>query len=189
MKHTLVIQAVTVLLLTAFISACEPTKKEEGSADEARQQNEANLDRDEEKDADFIVNTVSGSLNIIALAQLALKKSTDQEVKSTAGMLEKDRIKILDELTNLAIKKGIATPTKETSGAEIDRNYLAESEGQAFEEKWCKSLVNKYEKRIAKFERRSDKTDDMEFKKWIDGTLPTLKSHLEMLKKHEEKVK
>ncbi len=187
MKSLTTFSTVTALLLTVFITACQPTKKEEGSADEAKQQNEANLDRDEEKDAEFIVNTVSGSLNIIALAQLALKKSTDQEVKSMAGMLEKDRIKILDELTTFAAKKGIASPTMQTSGAEIDSNYLAESEGQAFDEKWCKSLVNKYEKRIAKFERRSYKTDDMELKKWIDGTLPTLKSHLEMLKKQEEK--
>ena len=186
MKLLLSLKTVTALALTIFITACESRKKEEGSAGEAKQQNEANFDRDEEKDAEFVVNTVSGNLNIIALAQLALKKSTSQEVKSIAAILEKDRTKVQEELTAFASKRGIATPTMETSGAVIDGNDLAESEGRAFDEKWCKALVDKYERRIAQFDRRADKTDDMELKTWIENTLPTLKSHFEMLKKEEK---
>jgi putative membrane protein len=177
---------VTALLVTVCVTACQPSKKEEGSAGEAKQQNEANFDRDEEKDAEFIVNTVSGNLNIIALAQLALKKSTSQEVKSMAAILEKDRTKIQDELTTFAAKRGIAIPSIETSGAVIDGNELAESEGQAFDKKWRRSIADKYERRIAQFERRADKTDDMVLKAWIVSTLPTLRSHLGMLKAYKE---
>lgn len=187
MKSLITLNTFTSLLLTFIITACQPTKKEQGSAEEATQQNEANLDRDEEKDADFVVNTVSGNLAEITMAKLALKKSTNEEVKSLAIMLEKDHTKVLDELTIFAAKKGIATPTLETSGAEKDSDYLAEAEGRIFDKKWCEALVDKHERTIAKFERRSNKTYDMELKKWIDATLPTLKSHLAMLKKHEEK--
>lgn len=178
---------VTALLMTVCITACQPSKKEEGSVGEAKQQNEASFDRDEEKDAEFIVNTVSGNLNIIALAQLALKKSKSQEVKSMAAILEKDRIKIQDELTTFAAKRGIAIPSMETSGAVIDGNDLAESEGQAFDKKWCRSIADKYERRIAQFERQADKTDDMLLKEWIVSSLPILRSHLEMLKAYKEK--
>lgn len=187
MKSLIPLNTFSALLLTVFITACQPSKKEEGSAEEATQQNEANLDRDEDKDAEFVVKTASGNLNIIELAQLALKKSTSQEVKSMAAILQKDRTKVKDELTTFAAKRGIATPTIETSGAMIDSYELAESEGRAFDEKWCKALVDKYERRIAQFERRADKTDDMVLKAWIVSTLPTLRSHLEMLKKHQEK--
>jgi putative membrane protein len=173
MKSSTTLNTFTALLFTIFITACQPTKKEEGSAEEAKQQNEANLDRDEEKDAELIVSSVSNNFAEIALAKLALKKYT----------------KVLDELKAFASKKGIATPNVETHGAEIDNNELSELQGQRFDKKWCQTLADRHERSIRLFERRSDKTDDMELKSWIDATLYTSKEHLEMLKMYKEKIK
>ena len=153
------------------------------------QQNAANFNRDEEKDADFIVKIVSGNLSEIALAQLAQRRSTSKDIKSIAEMLEKDHTKILGELTTFAAKRGIAVPTKEASGSEIDNNDLAVADAAVFDKKWCNSLVARHQRFIRKFEIESAKTDDVELKSWIEATLYTSKEHLEMLKMYQEKIK
>ncbi len=102
-------------------------------------------------------------------------------------MVKKDHTRLLADLKAYATKKGMAIPNDETSGAAKDLDFLAGSDGKRFDEKWCDALIDKHEKSINKFERRRDKTEDVELKNWIDSALPALKSHLEILKKHEEK--
>ncbi len=59
----------------------------------------------------------------------------------------------------------------ETRSAEIDNNELSELQGEQFNKKWCQALADRHERFIRLFERRSDKTDGMELKSWIDTTL------------------
>ena len=66
---------------------------------------------------------------------------------------------------------------------------LAENTGGDFDEKWCETLEDKHEKSINNFEARLDKTEDPELKDWITATLPGLRTHLEMLKEHDDGAK
>jgi putative membrane protein len=176
-------------LLLIFLVACGQTKKED-STEVAKEENKENIeDKDLEKDADFVVNTVAGNYAEIKMAQLAQNKSSDPKVKEMATKLESDHTKILNELKAYANKKGIAVPMEENTDAEKDLNSLAESNAGDFDKKWCEALEDKHEKTINKFESRLDKTEDPELKDWISATLPGLKSHLEMLKEHDESAK
>lgn len=96
----------TFALATVILTSCQPTK-EDDSSEIAKEHNEAVLtDRADEKDADFIVNAVAANLSEINLAQLALSKSDNNELKEIAGMLEEDHTKVLNSL------KGYACYTK-----------------------------------------------------------------------------
>jgi len=173
------------LVLTFALTACG-TKKED-SAEIAEEQNEEKFeDRDLEKDADFVVNTVTSNIAEIKLAQLAKEKATDAKVKEMANMLEKDHTRILNELKAYANKHGISIPLDETTEAEKDYNKLAENTGGEFDDKWCDALEDKHEKSIDNFEKRLDKTEDPELKDWITATLPGLRTHLEMLKERDD---
>ncbi|MBA4056260.1 MAG: hypothetical protein C0490_16210 [Marivirga sp.] len=188
MKPITSLTTIAAVLLIAFISACQP-KKQEDSADVAKEANDSTFaDRDDEKDADFVVNTVAANYAEIKLAQLALNKSDDAKVKELATKLEADHTKILNELKEYANKRGIAVPMEETNEATKDITDLSEKDAKDFDEKWCEVLEDKHEKTINKFESRIDKTEDVELKNWISATLPDLKSHLEMIKQHEEAV-
>ncbi len=180
----------TVVVATLILSACQPSKKQEDSSEIAKEQNdEVFEDRDDEKDADFIVNSVAANLAEINLAQLALGKSTDSEVKNMATMLETDHTKVLHSLTGYANAKGISVPTIETEDATKDRKELSEKSEKDFNEEWCEKLQANHKKSIRRFESRMNKTEDQVLKDLISSTLPGLKSHLEMLQKHEEKMK
>ena len=179
-----------VLASFIFLAACQPNKKQEDSTEIAKEQNDEVFDdRDDEKDADFVVNTVAASYAEIKLAQLAIKRSNDSEVKKMASMLEADHKKMLKELQAYAGKKGISLPGKETDEAQKDINKLAEKDSKDFDEDWCDMLEDSHQKTINKFESRIDKTEDAELKNWISKTLPGLRNHHEMLKKHEDRVK
>jgi len=190
MKLITILNTISAMALIVCFTSCEQKKQTEDSAEVAKEQNDSIFnDRDVEKDADFVVNTVAGNYAEIKLAQLALNKSSDSKVKEMATMLEADHTKILNELKAYADKNGIVVPMEETDDAAKDMDKLAEKDAKAFDEEWCEMLEDKHQKTIDNFEARIDKTEDAELKDWISATLPALKSHHEMLKQHEDTMK
>lgn len=190
MKFITAFKALAALTLLILVSACEPNKQKE-SVEIAKDVNDAVMDdRDEEKDADFIVNTIADTYAEVKLAQLALSRSSDDGVKKMATMLEADHAKIITELKGYASKNGITVPLEETDDAKGEYNNLAsEKELNDFDEKWCDKLADSHEETINSLEKRLDKTEDVELKNWITATLPGLKSHLEMLRTNEARLK
>jgi putative membrane protein len=189
MKRILNLTTITAVLFIVCMAACQPSKKQDDSTEIAKEVNDSTFsDRDDEKDADFIVNTVAGNYAEIKLAQLALNRSSDVKVKEMATKLEADHTKILNELKAYANKHGITVPMEETDDAMKDISSLSEKDAKDFDEKWCEILEDKHEETINKFESRIDKTEDVELKNWISSTLPGLKGHLDMIKQHEESL-
>ena len=190
MKLTHITTMVAALFITAAITSCTPSKKDENSVEVAKEANDENLEtRKDEKDADFIVDAVAGNYADIKMAQMALTNSTSAEVKDIARTLEADHTKVLNELKGYAGKNGFAIPMEESEEAKNNMKDLSKKDAKDFDKKWCSLLVNKHEKTISNYEDRWNKTEDAELKDWINKTLPGLKSHLEMLKGHEEKIK
>jgi putative membrane protein len=189
MKSIGVIHAL-VALLVIFSTACEP-KKQDDSAEIAKETNDAMIeDRDVEKDADFIVNTISGSYAEIELAKLAQTRSSDSGVKNIASTLKTDHTRLISELKAYADKKGIAVPVAETDEDKGDiRNLAEEKEANKFDEEWCKMLKDRHQKSINKFEARLNKSEDIELKNWVVASLPALRNHLEMLQQNEDRLK
>jgi putative membrane protein len=187
MKSINCFRTLTALSLLLIVIACEPNKPKE-SVEIAKDTNDAVLDdRDNEKDADFIVNVMAGNYAEVKLAQLALDRSTNDGVKKTATMLETEHARIITELKGYATKNGITVPLEETDDAKEEYNNLAEEkELDDFDEKWCDKLATKHEETINYFEQRLDKTEDVELKNWITATLPGLRGHLDMLRTSEE---
>jgi len=183
MKLINALRTFTALSLLLLVIACEPNKPKE-SVEIAKDSNDAVLeDRDEEKDADFIVNVMASNYADVKLAQLALDRSANDGVKMTATMLKADHDKSITELKAYAAKNGITVPLEETDDAKKEyRNLAEEKELDDFNEKWCDKLADNHEDAIKYFERRLDKTEDAELKNWITATLPGLRSHLEMLR-------
>lgn len=190
MKLTTGLRTGAAICLLLLAIACETNKPKESVAI-AKESNDAKLeDRDDEKDADFIVNVMAGNLAEANLAQLALNRSANVEVKKTATVVKAHHDKIIMELKGYAAKNGISVPLEETNDAKKEYTKLAdEKELDEFDEKWCSQLADNHQKSINYFERRLNRTEDVELKDWITTTLPALKSHLQMLKTNEEELK
>lgn len=180
------LSALAMLLFTA----CQPGKKVEDSSEIAKEHNDEVIDdKDEEKDADFVVNAVAASIAEINLAQLASSKSADNGVKKIAAMLETDHTTVLHSLQGYAATNGISVPSTETNEAKEERNDLAEKAGKDFDKEWCDKVQSSHKKNIRKFESRIDKTEDAGLKNLLSTNLSGLKNHLAMLEQHEEIIK
>lgn len=175
-----------VLGIAIMMTACGPGAKNDDSADVANKVNDQNFDnRDQEKDADFVVNTIAANYAEIKLAQLAMDRTSNTKIKDIAKTIETDHSKVIDELKAFANKNGIAVPTDQTDAAAMDLNKMAKEDAEDFDNKWSSELKDKHDEAIRKFESYMDKTEDVELKNWISSTLPTLRSHRAMLEQVE----
>ncbi len=79
MKSFTLLNSVTAVIMTLLIMACQPAKKED-SSQVANDKNDTAFNKGEEKDADFIVNTMAGNYAEIEMAELAVRKSSNTDI-------------------------------------------------------------------------------------------------------------
>jgi len=188
MKRLMILGA--LMIVGYLLTSCEPSKRTEDGAEQGGVNTDMALENsDEKKDADFVVNTMEASYAEIEIAKLALERSADEQVKSLAKKLEDDHNAIIGELRTYADEKGIVVPIAETDQQRKELNQLAGKDARNFDQELCEVLMDNHKEAVNEFEQKLDKTEDPELKNWISKTLPTLKSHVEMLKAHDEKEK
>lgn len=179
--------AIALMGLMAF--SCGP-KQNTDSNEAAEEANEDKFQsRATEKDAQFVAEAVAANYAEIQLAQLAIQKSNDTEIKNVAQFLETEHNKVLEELKDVAGKRVISVPSSED---DADRRKIEdltkEDDVKDFNKEWCKTMVDKHEKSIEKFETRMNETEDAELKAWLSGTLPHLRDHLDRIKACHERI-
>ena len=166
-------------------------KKENTNTNEiAEESNEEKFDeRKEEKDADFVAETVAANYAEISLAKLATQKSDNPQIKEIAQLLEKEHGKLLEDLQTFASLKAITVPSEEKDEAKRKIEDLTKEENvKDFNKEWCKTMVDQHEKNIKEFESRLEKTEDADLKILIDQKLPDLRAHLDKVKACEQSI-
>lgn len=173
------------------VASCSEAKREqnEDSNEVAEESNDDKFeDNDMEKDADFVAEAVASEYAEIKMAQLAIERSTNADVKAMATMLEADHTKTLNELKALAQTKAITIPVEEKDGAKNDIQKLRDEDIKDFDKKWINEMKDEHKDCIDKFEKRADKAEDADIKAFAAKTLPHLQMHLDKIKTYEDKV-
>jgi len=190
LKNTLYVAAFFAAA-SLTISSCSENKKHEAEEDTkevAEDQNEKTFDsRASEKDAQFLVNAAEIGLKEIKLAELALMRSTNADVKELATMMKTDHTATNIDLKELADKKGVSIPTALTEDGEDAFKKLNEKEGKKFDKEYCDMMVSGHKDAIDKFEKASNNATDVDVKNWASTRLPGLRSHLEHSKTCKDK--
>lgn len=182
-------RTIVFFLAALMLVSCSQRQDRENSARIAKAANKEGFDtKEQEKNANFIVDAITDAYAEAEFAQLAQRKSTNGEVKAIAAVLEKDQAKMLTQLKGFAGTKGISIPTVGNQAARRKLHNLAEEEGTDFDTKWCKELVSKHEKNIQAFEEMWETTKDDDLKDLINESLPDLRTHLVKLNSCREKL-
>lgn len=172
-----------------LLSSCEPTKKND-STEVAQDINKATMeDKNDVKNADFVVNTIAANFAEINLAKLAISRTKDAEIKNLATKVVAEHTQVLAGMQSYASRNSITVPTGETDEAKKELNKLAGKEATEFDKDWCSLTQENHEEVIKSFESRLDKTEDLDLKNWIASTLPVLRDHNELLKTHHANMK
>ena len=141
-------------------------------------------------DRDFISEVIASDMAEIRLAQLAQQKASSSEVKNVAKTLESDHSASLNQLKDLASRKGVTAPTEEDNDAKKRYDDLNSKSGTAFDREWVEKVMDKHDKSIKKFENKStDNNADADLKAWAAGLIPKLRTHHDQLMAIQNRLK
>ncbi len=181
------VAGIYALCITALVSGCQ--SRGENSEQIAKKENDKNFNtKSSEKEADFVVETITSNYANVKFSQLAMDRSNNRTVREIAAMIEKDHEQLIKELKGFANMRGITIPLEENKNARKKLDDLTSTNDEAFDEKWCRELTNRHEKTIQSLEDMWEKTTDEELKKWINSALPGLRNNLVKLNTCHEKL-
>lgn len=188
MKHTFLKRTLRfVPICLIFLTACENEPKE--SKEIAKEQNEQKFTKAGEKDAEFVVDATSSSYNEVSIAEVALSKSTNAEIKKMAAELKNDHSAIINELKKVGESKSISMPVAATEDAMEEAKDLNEKKAKDFDKAWLSEVKTMHEKSVKKYEDASANATDADIKTWAGTTLVKIRSHLDMIVQMENKMK
>lgn len=132
-------------------------------------------------DRSFATKAAAAGTAEIADAQIALKKSSRQDVKNFAQRMVDDHTKAADQLKSLATGEGITLPSGETQADQKETNALQKLSGAQFDRSYIQDQRKAHQQAVTLFTGESKNGKDSQFKSFAGRTLPTLRDHLKMI--------
>lgn len=140
-------------------------------------------------DEQFIPEQVAGNHNEIALAKLAVKTSTDKDIKSIAQQLITDHTRALERLSSMATAKKLTVAKGPSEEGSSLMSTLEKKQGAEFDKAWIEALIDKHKTSISKYEAAATAVTDKDLKAFVNQTLPKLRMHLDKLMAYHGQVK
>lgn len=128
-------------------------------------------------DRSFAMKAADGGMAEVKMAELALSKTTNDEVKQFAQRMIDDHSKANQELMSIASTKGITLPAEPSAKHKAMMNKLSAMNGANFDRAYIKHMREDHKADVALFEKQSNAGRDADLKAFAAKTLPTLKEH------------
>jgi putative membrane protein len=139
-------------------------------------------------DQTFVMKAAMGGMEEVSLGKLAMQHAASPDVKRFGKRMVDDHTKANEQLFAIADKKGIRLPQRVSAKADQEITKLASFEGQAFDQKYMKNMVEDHKKDIAEFENEAKNGQDPDVKAFAEKSLPILREHLKMAEEINAKV-
>lgn len=139
-------------------------------------------------DLAFVKEAAAGSMAEVELGKLAVKQAASADVKQFGEKMIEDHSKALEEIKQLASQKKVPPPPDVMPKQKETMEKLAKLNGADFDREYVRAMVEAHEKDVTAFEAVSKTATDADVKAFAAKTLPTLKTHLEIIKKIAEKM-
>lgn len=132
-------------------------------------------------DRQFVMDAAHGGIAEVKMAQLALQKSTNPEVKQFAQQMIAQHTPVNKELMRLAAQKGIAAPTDEGPKYKAAMMRVMQMSGESFDKAYMsEGGVNGHLEAAAVYQRQTMMGQDPDLKAFAAKILPAVQGHLEM---------
>ena len=161
-------------------TAAQPARPGEAARDTSREGVSA-------ADQTFARKAAEGGHKEVALAKIAQRKASSEDVKSYAQTLERDHSQANDELKSWATSKKVTLPAAPVDGKTVDAKLEA-LEGAAFDKAYIAAMIQDHRKDIAAFEKEAASGSDPDLRAFAQKALPTLKGHLEQAEKAQASI-
>jgi len=137
------------------------------------------LDKDPANDVEFVAMALAGDIGEIKMAEMALKKSKNEDVRKFAERMIRDHTMSRDSLLERAkdLKVAVAEGLEPNKREMMDR--LSKLEGSDFDNEYWRMMVMDHEKALRMWEKFSRDAKDEKLRELARKTVPTVKEHLE----------
>lgn len=170
----------TMLLAGLACSAFAQSSATQSSSDSMNKSSSTMSKSGSSKDAMFMRHAAAGNLAEIAMAHIALDKSSSAQVKQLAQRIIDDHTKANDQLMTIAERKQVTLPTEPMPMQQHEADKLKSLSGTTFDKAYARTMVKDHRKAIKMFSMESQKATDSDLKQFASMTLPALKMHLQM---------
>lgn len=134
-----------------------------------------------EADQQFAMDGAKADLMEIQSANIAQTNAESQRVKDYAAMMLRDHTTSSNELKSYVADR-VMLPDSLPAADKKHMDAMVKMKGKAFDNHYMKMMTDDHSKVISKFENASKTANDPQLKTWAEGTLPTLKMHLDSAK-------
>jgi putative membrane protein len=171
------ITALPAILALAAVSTCLPAFAQ--SPDQARTAHH---------DTEFLKQANQGSRDEIDLAQIALKKSDDPDIKTFAQRMIDDHNKLLDDMKPFDMQAGLTIPEHDDASTDAEKAKLELLSGKTFDKAYMKAMVEDHHKDLELFISEEKYTGYPDFKTAVGNGKAVVKEHLEMANQIAKKL-
>lgn len=193
MKQSATVFTILALVFSVFsMISCENQKKvkHESTDDKemAEEMNEEKFEtRESEKKADFLVNAVAANLAELEMAEMAINKSGNDEIRSLGRQLNEDHSLILRELKTFAEKRGVTVPERMSDSDSTDIEKIRAEKQVDFDKKWLMDMEDRHESSLKKYGECAEDAEDIELQNLANRHIVMIESHHQMIEKLLEK--
>jgi putative membrane protein len=132
-------------------------------------------------DKDFVSRTVQSGMAEIQLGQLAVEKSSSEDVKEFSRKMVDDHEKIDDQMEWAAKHMGVRLPS---SISKKNKELIAKLQGLSgteFDNEYIVAMVKDHKSDEAEFQERDRQSQNPNLKQLIEGGSPLIKQHLQTI--------
>jgi putative membrane protein len=126
----------------------------------------------------FIHTAADANTLEIQSSQIALQKTTNEQVKDFAHLMIKDHTRIGDEFESIAEKQNLQLPKGLDSKSQSSLKRLQSESGTRFSRTYARMMLKGHQQAVKLFQSYAQNGDDQQLKEWAEQTLPTLQEHL-----------
>ena len=141
------------------------------------------------KDYKFLADAARGGRLEVQLGELAQQKGVNQAVRSFGQRMATDHLKVNDELSRIAARKGATMPVALSHGENSTMEHLQNLAGGEFDRAYASAMVKDHKTDLREFERAAKDLNDPDLRELAQKTLATLQQHLGMAQEMENAVK
>ena len=140
------------------------------------------------EEKEFVSNAGMVGLAEVQMANLALQKSENAEIKAFSQRIVTDHTASNGQLSQLATMKGLVLPTELAGEHQSGLEHLQGLSSAEFDRAYMQHMVSDHQKAVQLFQNGSTTAQDAEIRAFITKNLPILQQHLQMAQQLAGKV-
>ena len=133
------------------------------------------------QDKTFVFKATQGSMDEIAAAKMALKKSKNDDVRNFAQKMVTDHTQLIADMKPFADQMGVQPPTKMSPEDKMESERLASMSGDTFDKEYVTAMVADHHKDLGEFKHEADTTSNSQLKATVTQGQQVIQTHTDMI--------